>query len=104
MKYWIDIDKTLGDTLFLVGVVNWFDYVDGIKSNNVKGVKLQVVCVDRNFERISVKVETKDIEKYKNLVANDKVQIKLINAVGSVYSFNNRSGLSVVSDDIEVLS
>lgn len=54
------IDKrTVGNKLLLVDVSPYYEYVDGKRTENVKGHKYVVAMPDRAFDKLAVKIEGK---------------------------------------------
>ena len=45
----IDTNKTVGNTTILVGVTPAFEYVDGVRKDNIVGYKYELVLPDRLY-------------------------------------------------------
>lgn len=107
MKYYVDLNKTLGQVLYLVGVKKWVRYEDDKPTSEILGVKVDVAAMVPQPVTVSVKILDGEVEKYKKILdssSNQLLKVELVNGVGTYYSFNGRAGLSIVADDVKALS
>jgi|GEM_PF-4015022 len=98
MKINIDIQGTIGNDLIFTAVTQWKDY----KSGEIQGSKLDFVCVDRAFEKITVKTN-KPIEKFMNIKPNSHIGLDDIeNLEGTLYVHNGFVSVSFKASDIKI--
>ena len=53
--------KSLGEKLLLVDVVPYFEYRDNRRTDNVLGYRYTIALPDKEFDKISVKIEGKQL-------------------------------------------
>lgn len=99
MKIYVDVSRTIGGDILFLDAKNLYDYVDGKKTNKVIGTNVYVVLLDRNFEKINVKLIGIDLSELEKINSNDKIQFKEIE--GIVYDYNNHIRVSYKAGGIE---
>ena len=63
----IDNNATLGTKLLLVNIQPFFDYVNGKRSDVIKGYRYEVAVPLRNYDKLSIKIEgSKQLELSSN--------------------------------------
>lgn len=92
---------------FLLNETIGFEYQDGKRTDNQTHMKIEVVFMDNNFEKIIVKVPgTKSLVSAEQLAQQrGKIQVKFKNLRGRFY--RTKSGeyaLSCSADGVEVIS
>lgn len=104
MKIFVDVEKTLGDGIMLIGADDWFEFKDGKRTDNLLGCRLNLVLPGRKFEKINVKIADKKAEEYiKALGENPFLKVELIEPEGTVYYINGKQGLSVEAKDVKII-
>lgn len=99
MKVYVNVNKTIGGDVLYLGASNLYDYVDGKKTNKVIGTNVYVVLLDRDFERINVKLLEVNISDLSQFNIKDKVNFKGME--GTVYDYNGHIRVSYKASGIE---
>ena len=98
MKINIDIKGTIGNDLIFTAVTQWKDY----KSGEIQGSKLEFVCTERAFDKISIKVN-KPIEKFMHIKPNSHIGLDDIeNLTGTLYVQNGFVNISWKADSLKL--
>ena len=98
----IDTNKTVGNTTILVGVTPAFEYVDGVRKDNIVGYKYELVLPDRLYEKLVVKIlGEKRVE-----LADDGVPqaVALDGLTMSLYWTPQGDKVSATADNIKLIS
>lgn len=106
MKIYIDVKKTLGTGLMMVGADNWFEFKDGSRSDNLLGCRINLVLPAQKFSQVNVKIADKNADEYAGLLASTEqgyLKVELIEPEGTVYYINGKQGLSIKAKDIKIL-
>lgn len=104
MKIYVDINKTLGKILYMVGADDWFEFHDGKRTDNLLGARVNIVLPLNKFARVNVKLPNKkssDLQKTVDDTDGGFVQVRLIEPEAIVYMFNGKQGISVTAEDVE---
>lgn len=107
MKIYVNIEKTLSNQLYMIGADDWFEFKNGKRTNNLLGARVKLVLPLRKFEKVSVKILSKHAEDFQKNVDDSKsgfVLVKLIDPEAIVYMLNQKMGISIKANDIEVIN
>lgn len=98
----IDTNKTVGNTTILVGVTPAFEYVDGVRKDNIVGYKYELVLPDRLYEKLVVKI----LGKKRVELADDGVPqpVALDGLTMSLYWTPQGHKVSATADNIKLIS
>lgn len=104
MKVYVDLDKTISDSFYMLGASPLYDYENGKRTDRVLGSRVQIVLPNNNFDKLNVKIKNRDYHDYLNFINNsqeDFIHVYLVNPVGVAYTYNSRVKLSLSADDVK---
>jgi len=76
MKYFIDIDRTLGNTFWLTDVSPYYDRdINGKRGPNIEGYSYEIVLPDRGYDKLKVRIAGKQLMPSPADEDNGKVKV-----------------------------
>lgn len=95
----IDSYKTLGNSMFLTEVRPYYEYKDGVKSNNVAGYKYSV-CRKKDLEKIDVKIAGKQLVEAPQ---EGYIEVKFNDLAMSLYMMEGKPQVTASASSISVV-
>lgn len=94
MEIFLDNTKTLGNLIILRNVTKWFDF----DTKKELGIKVNVVLIENDFEKITVKIPNAKMEDYSDFEVGKKV--KFVKIVGTVWNMGVKHGISFKAENM----
>lgn len=99
----IDAERTLGTHLIAVGMRDHKKFVNGIRTDTIDGVVIDIVMADKGYQRASVVVPTEGVQIDESAIASN-AQVRFQGLTVRVYVIDGRPLVSARADSVTTFS